>query len=221
MPEVPRALQNVRRPQAEVRRWELGAIRFEPEDTAASLAETLLREAGETLARAKAQKVAVEQEREQILGEAHLQGLQEGRAQAAAESAALQQELQRLIEELPGGFERFCLAQAPALIQLCVEAVEKILLEQLTLEPERVVVIVRSAIAHIPHSQRLVIQVHPEDLPLLQEATLTQGRLSHELILEPDPQLQRGGCRIESRQGVVDASLEGALVRLSGILTED
>ena len=232
MSDPTRVLQNTRRPPAEVRRWELGAIRSEAppletpasssvEDTAPSQALLLLQEAEETLAQAQAQKAAIYQERVRALIEARDTGLKEGRAEAETESAALHAELRRLIAELPDAFERFCLMQAPALTQLCITAVEKILQEQLSLEPERVVAVVRSAIAHVPHSQRLIIQVHPEDLPLLQQASLTEGPRSQELILEADLRLQRGGCRIESRQGVVDASIEGALLRLSGILTEE
>lgn len=231
MSESTRVVPSSRRHTAEVRLWELGAIRMEPppapppppppQEEAPSPLERLLREAEATLAQAMAQKAAIEQERIRTLTEARDRGLEEGRAQAALECAGLHAELRRLIEELSPAFERFCLQQAPSLTQLCITAVEKILHEQLSLEPERVVAIVRAAIAHVPHSQRLTVQVHPEDLPLLQEAILTEGHLSHEVTLEGDPQLQRGGCRVESRQGVVDASLEGALVRLTGILTED
>lgn len=220
-------MSEIQRRFPEVRRYELGAIRVAPpppppvappEDNAPVI-DALLREAEATLAHARARQEAVLKEREEALAAARAQGLQEGREQAALEAAQGQAELKRLLDALPEAFERFCLAQAPHLTELCVTAAEKILQEQLSLEPERVRAIVRSAIAHVPHSQHLTVQVHPDDLPFLQEAGLAEGT-SRTLVLEPDPQLQRGGCRIESRQGVVDASLEGALVRLSGILTE-
>lgn len=174
-------------------------------------------------ARAEAELVrrVAEQERSTLHEQAHQEGLAEGRAQAQAERTALLEPLQRLLTELPSAWESFCLAQEPALTTLCAAVVERLLQEQLTLEPERVVTIVRAALQRVAHSQTLTVYVHPDDLPLLREAGLGEGAGTQTLHWESDAQLKRGGCRIEGQHGAVDATWESAIPRLTETLRGD
>lgn len=217
-----------RRSTDQIRPWEMATLRTEPEPTvdtealyraALQEAETLLTETKQAIVelRETAQR-KLDQESERVLSQAQAAGLEKGlaeaRAQIEAERLALLEPLQALLAELPQAWERFCMTQAPAMTEVCIAAAERILHEQLTLEPERILTIVRAAITHVPQAQGLTVVVHPSDLPLLQGHVLTNNTTG-EVQLTADPQMWRGGCRVESRQGVVDASHDGALLRLS------
>lgn len=225
----PYLLRSARRVSNEIRPWEIATLRPEPEfraepDTAARSqqalceAEALIQDAKQAVAelRESAQN-ALEQEARQTLEQARAQGLAEGRANAEADRLALLEPLQALLAELPHAWEQFCLRETPVMIEICIEAAERVLHEQLTLEPERIATIVRAAIAHVPQAQNLTVTVHPEDLLLLQECALTEST-TNQIQLTADLTMRRGGCRVESRQGVVDASHDGALLRLADTL---
>lgn len=239
MPELaqPYVIRSARRIGNEVRTWEIAAVRPEPPastakpDTAA-LYQEAVREAESLLADAR---LAVQQlresalrelelEAERVLAKAHAEGMEaglnEGRAQLQSECQSQLEPLQALLTELPAAWNQFCHKQIPTMTEICIKAAESILHEQLTLEPERVAAIVRAAISHVPHGHELTVAVHPEDLPLLQLETLTTRSTDH-VQLTPDPTLRRGGCRVESRQGVVDATTEGAMHRLARTLREE
>lgn len=216
---------------SEVRSYQLAMIHAErseaeefPEADASPRIKAL-REAEHILSRARedAEKLrnAAREERETL----RARTIEEARAatnlRADAELRALREPLAALLDGLRQEWEAFCLAQVPRLAPLCIDAVEKILQAQLTLEPERVRDIVKAAIAHVPQAEHLVVIAHPDDLKLLQDEALTSSMGAQHLLYEADPTLRRGGCRIESRQGVVDASMEGAMRRLVEMLEED
>ena len=219
-----------RRSTDQVRPWEMATIcpvlESKPNIDTEALYRAALQEA-ETLLTDTKQAVAelretaqrkLDQESERILSQARTDGFEKGlaeaRAQVEAERLALLEPLQALLDELPQAWERFCMTQAPAMTEVCIAAAERILHDQLTLEPERILTIVRAAITHVPQAQEITVVVHPQDLPLLQERALTESSTGH-VKLTADPLMWRGGCRVESRQGVVDASHDGALLRLA------
>lgn len=229
MPEVapPYLLRSSRQTSHEIRRWEITTLR--PEQTSetdpATRYQQALHEAESLIGDAQlavkdlleSARRELEHERERVLAQARADGLAEGQALAQAERSAVLEPLQALLAELPDAWGQFCLREAPALIEVCIEAAERILHEQLTLEPQRIETIVRAAITHVPQAQNLTILLHPEDLLLLQDCALTEST-TDQIKLTADPTMHRGGCRVESRQGVVDASHDGALLRLADTL---
>ena len=230
MPEVaqPYLVRAARPASNEVRPWEISSLRPEPlpEVDLGALYQKALHEA-ETLvidAKQAAQELRettqreLEQERERVLAQAYAEGneagLAEGRAQTETERLAVLEPLQAMLTELPHAWEQFCLKQAPEMTNICIAAAERVLHEQLTLEPERILSIVRAAITHVPQARELTVVVHPDDVPLLKDRPLP-GNASMTVEIRGDKSMWRGGCRVESRQGVVDASHDGALLRMA------
>jgi flagellar assembly protein FliH len=170
----------------------------------------------------------------QIREDAVREGYAEGQAQGRAECAADREHVRGLIDAAGAAYQRFCLDQTPALVALATQIAEKLLLEQLSLEPQRVVVLVRHALEHLSASSHIVVHLHPEDLPLvrphltLAEAdegaatspSVAASRQSPPVHLRADTTVERGGCWIESDQGEVEATLSGRLERLEQSLRE-
>lgn len=186
---------------AGVRRWELD--NFDPAARRAPLTAAQLPTAAQ-----------LEQLHEQARAEGYAAGREEGRAAAAREAAelgavasGLQQALHRLDEGL-----------AEALLEMGAALARRLVGETLRLKPEAVLTAVREALRELPQARgELLIVLHPED------AALTRAHLA-ECSTQPgwriveDPQLTRGGCRIETAGGEVDATVPTRWSRVLGTL---
>jgi flagellar biosynthesis/type III secretory pathway protein FliH len=181
---------------------------------------------------------------------ARREGFAEGQAQGLEEVASERRRASEMIDRMAAAFRDFCASQQPDLVALATEVAEKLVLEQLTLEPERVTALVRAALDHVPASSCIVLYLHPEDVEIVGRDLATSGllpapplskegavpntgtdRTQPEAVIEPsphrtslriqpDPHIERGGCWIRSEHGEVDATLSGRVSRLSSALHE-
>lgn len=162
-----------------------------------------------------------QQEAGQIREEAHRTGLAEGRAEALAEDAALRRQLTELLTTMGNAYRAFCLDQAPALASLVTDATGRLMQEQLSLEPQRVLTIVRQALEQATESRDLRLHLHPDDLETVRALLESPDAATPaDLQIVADPAVERGGCWLETGHGEVDATVSGRLTRLAHALDE-
>jgi flagellar assembly protein FliH/type III secretion protein L len=104
-------------------------------------------------------------------------------------------------------------------IELARVLAERLLGEALRLEPERVVALAQSALLEARGARRVELAAHPDDVPLLQ-AALAEARLSGVTRVSADPTRGRGGIRLDTDAGTLDAELAPQLDRLTARLRE-
>jgi flagellar assembly protein FliH len=161
-------------------------------------------------------------EADQIRAIALREGYADGQARGLDEWAAERQRARELVAQIGAAYQRFCEKQVPALAELATGAAEKLLQEQLTLEPERVLTIVEQALEHVGASTQISLHLNPDDLPIVStHPALQSQRQTPRVRLQPDPTVQRGGCWIESDQGEVDATVGGRVARLKAAVASD
>ena len=148
----------------------------------------------------------------QGLEEGRLEGLQQGRAEAEEE---FQQRIKAVLEPLLPIAQHFddALSQlsdemTASLVDLAFATGSQLAREQLDAQPERIADIVRDLL----HSDPMLtgkprVWLHPDDLTLVRE------QIGNELdaagwTLQPDPHISRGGCRVNSPNGEIDATWE-------------
>lgn len=157
----------------------------------------------------------------QIQEEAGREGLTTGRAEGLAETDALRQQLRNLLLSLADAYRAFCLDQAPALASLAAEAAGRLMQEQLSLEPQRALTIVQQVLDQALASTDLRLHLHPDDRETVRSyLDSSDAMVPAELQIIADPSVERGGCRLETRHGEVDATLSGRLTRLAHALGE-
>jgi len=103
-----------------------------------------------------------------------------------------------------------------ALIQLALESAQKIV-AGMPVNPKLVESIVREALQQVEDTAEVVIQLHPEDLALLQKHksdVLKPPPNSKPLQFSSSAEVTRGGCLIRTRFGVIDARRETKLGQL-------
>lgn len=108
-----------------------------------------------------------------------------------------------------------------SLLHLAVRVAEKIIGEQLRLQPDSIVPIVREALKSVGQERQLTLLIHPDHRETVQanldrlQALVGSSRQIH-LVAHPD--VAPGGCVVESELGVIDAKLETQLKCLEEIL---
>jgi flagellar assembly protein FliH len=148
------------------------------------------------------------------------EGYADGQARGLEEFAEERQRLRDLLACVGEAYRSFCLSQAPELAGLAAAAAEKLLYEQLSLEPERVLVIVRQSIEQVVGSAPITIHLNPADIEFIRGHLMNDPRRNTTVQLTPDTAVEPGGCWIESDHGEVDATVSGRVSRLKDVLSE-
>lgn len=181
-------------------RWELSALDEQHQRTVRQQETGTPEESGLVLPTAE----ELEQIHQQAYQEGYTAGYSEGRHQVEADAASFGQLLESVDEVLQDWDQEV----ARQVLELALEVARQVLRGALESEPDRVLGVVREAMNALPqaaHHPHLVL--HPEDASLVR--THLETELAHGAwrIIE-DATVTRGGCRIDTPQGEVDATLE-------------
>ncbi|HKS72892.1 MAG TPA: type III secretion system stator protein SctL [Terriglobales bacterium] len=142
------------------------------------------------------------------------QAREEGYASGLAEWNQILGETRQRADELARTWEE-------TMLRLSMRVAEKIIGEQLKINPDTVVDIVREVLKGAHPGKRLAIQVNEADAPIvrsrmnrIKECT----SLNSDIEVVPSSTVARGGCVIESDLGIIDARLETQLKCLEDVL---
>lgn len=125
--------------------------------------------------------------------------------------------INQVIEALDNERERWLADWEVAAVHVGAIMAEKLVRRELSQRPELAVDVVRDALQLAAGSPRITLRLNPFDLDQLHTNGLDiLERLSRvgETVLAPDENISRGGCLIETRQGVIDARIETQLARI-------
>jgi flagellar biosynthesis/type III secretory pathway protein FliH len=165
------------------------------------------------LAEARTQAEALRREAQRAGYEA---GLAEGRTVADQEllpaRSALEHAARELTAQLDGRVE---LLERQA-AELAVQLADRVVAAALEVRPELVLDAIRGVLRAVLERDRLVLEVNPEDLALVQAgAAEIAAKLGgvRELEVVAEPRVSRGGCVVRTAEGEVDGSVASQLDR--------
>lgn len=152
---------------------------------------------------------------------AHDEGL------AAGYNAGIQQaqnevlQIHELLQNLQDDLNTLDENVSQSLLDLSLEVAHKMVCETLLVKPEVILKIVSAAISSLPHfNQNAHLIMHPDDAELLRKHMGEQ--LSHAgWKIFTDPQIKRGGCRVETTHTHVDATVEARWKRITQMIGKD
>lgn len=152
-------------------------------------------------------------ERDAVVGASREQGRQEGLAQATSIILKAKQDAAHIVEE-----------SEPQIVKLALVMTEKILGRMLEEDSELVISIAAQAIESVRQQREIILRVNPEDAQLLRNSRKKimdmLGR-TKDIAVREDPEVERGGCIIETENGTVDAQLKTQLAMLEQVLLGD
>ncbi|MBO9515997.1 MAG: flagellar assembly protein FliH, partial [Variovorax sp.] len=182
---------------------------------AAELAQ--LRREARAAGEAEGRKQGHAQGRAQGLAEGHAEGVAAGLAAASAHA----EQLLALANSLPAALRRAEGEVADALLTLALDIARQVVHRTLRAEPEWVLPLVQDLLHAEPALQgepRLLL--HPDDVALVKNS-LGNELESAGWQLRADDTIARGGCRVQSASGELDASLETRWKNVTAALHRD
>ncbi|KWT95992.1 MULTISPECIES: flagellar assembly protein FliH [unclassified Variovorax] len=210
-------------------RWEMGTL--ENEDAAHGNVQALVvpRVDPEVLARDNELSRLRLQARAEGRTEGHREGLAKGRAEGHAEglaaglaaASAHAEQLRALAATLPAALRRAESELADAILTLAMDVARQVVHRTLRAEPEWVLPLVQDLLHAEPALQgepRLLL--HPDDVALVKNSLGNELQIAGWQV-RPDDTLARGGCRVQSASGEMDASLETRWKSVTAALSRD
>jgi flagellar assembly protein FliH len=98
---------------------------------------------------------------------------------------------------------------ADSVARVATQLARQVVRHELSVQPELVARVAAEAVnAVLMSADRIVVHVHPEDHALVAQGA-AEALAARGARLMADAGLQRGGCRVESDAGIVDASVPG------------
>jgi flagellar biosynthesis/type III secretory pathway protein FliH len=167
--------------------------------------------AGALLARARSEAEAILQRAGQDASKLREEALAAAREEARVEG------ISRLAEASARASQRLTDAEAE-LVTLALEIARTVLGREASSGPEVLRDITRRALARVRQARRLVLRVNPEDLAWAERDArqwLPAGLVPEVLAFEADTDVARGGVRVDSELGRVDARIEAQLAALA------
>lgn len=146
----------------------------------------------------------------------HAEGHAEGLAAGLAGASAHAEHLRALAASLPAALRSAEAELSQAILALALDVARQVVHRTLRVEPEWVVALVQELLHAEPALQgepRLLL--HPDDLQLVRDS-LGSELQSAGWQLRADDTLARGGCRVRSAIGEMDATLETRWKRVVG-----
>lgn len=174
--------------------------------------ELTIAEAEESAARiiTEAKEQASEM-REKAYQEGLGRGLEEGRALAEQEFREMTLRAREVLREAEAERAAILDQMEREIVELAQEIAGRIVAAELKLNHEVVAAVAKEALALVRDRMRVMILVHPEDLVACQKARPEFEALLPEnavLRILPDSEVKRGGCIVDTGEGVVDATLD-------------
>jgi flagellar assembly protein FliH len=170
-------------------------------------------EAEQLLAAAAAEAEAIRREARQ---EGFDQGFQAGMATAREECEPLLNALAEALHDAQDLRAQAADAAEERAVELALQIAEKVVAGALDVQPERVVDVVRGALRCLVERERVTILVNTLDLDLVRESLdslrSTLGGMENVEVQE-ERRVPRGGARVRSGSGEVDATIETKLER--------
>ena len=159
----------------------------------------------------------VENTHRQAYQEGFAAGYQEGKGKVDAELARLGQ----LMSALDGALNQFDETLTQNLLSLALGVAKQMLREALRVRPDLVLPVIREAVNSLPQAnQHPHLKLHPDDAALVRSLMADELSHFHWKLIE-DSRVERGGCRVETTNSEIDATMESRWKRILVALGSD
>jgi flagellar assembly protein FliH len=148
------------------------------------------------------------------------QGERAGAEASAVQAEAMLRRMAQTIEEIAGLRRRIARDTEQQMVQLALTVARRIIQREVAIDRELMMAIARVAIDRVGDAAQITVRLNPEDHAAITAAQSDSWPGAH-VTLVADSRLPRGGCRVESELGHVDAGVEAQLQEMTQALLQD
>ncbi len=147
------------------------------------------------------------------------QGERAGAEAAATRAEAMLRRLARTIEELSDLRRTMIRSTEQEMVRLALAIARRIVRREVAADTTLVLSLARAALDRLGDRNAVTIRLHPDDCAAMRSQQAELG-CAH-VTVTPDAGVPRGGCRVETDFGFVDASLDAQLNEIAQALLAD
>jgi flagellar assembly protein FliH len=178
--------------------------------------------AGDAKQQAAAETADLDARRAAVEREAFAKGFAQGE-KAGAEAAGKRGEvmLRRLTEtlsELTNLRTQMIHQTEHQMVQLALAVARRVVHREISLDRDLLVAMARVALDRLGESAQVTVRLCPDDFEVIVASRLDQQWAGTNVTVVADPRVSRGGCRIESDLGVMDAGADAQIQEIARAL---
>ena len=132
------------------------------------------------------------------------QGERAGAEAAAKRGEAMLRRLTQTLEEITGLREQMIRQTEEQMVQLALGVARRIVHREVTLDKDLLIAMARVALDRLGESAKVTVRLNPEDFQATISAQAAAWHGTHVTVVA-DARVSRGGCRIDSDFGAIDA----------------
>ena len=174
--------------------------------------------------RLEVQRAEFTKERDSAYQKGFTDGERKGREEGVQEIKPATELLQDWVRMIQSEKEELIRRYEKDVVELAFQIGEKVLAREIQTQPEAVIDSVRAGLQKIVNAEDVTLRVNPEDMKILETVQeelakeLTKGGPLH---LQTDDSVSRGGCVLDTENGILDGQLDNQLDRLRALLAEN
>jgi flagellar assembly protein FliH len=148
------------------------------------------------------------------------QGERAGAEAAAKRGEAMLRRLTQTLEEITGLREQMIRQTEEQMVRLALAVARRVVHREVTLDKDLLIAMARVALERLGESARVTVRLNPEDFQATVNAQAAAWTGTH-VTVASDARVARGGCRIDSDFGALDAGVDAQLQELAHALLGD
>jgi flagellar assembly protein FliH len=165
---------------------------------------------------APAASAPVTQEQE-IYAKGFAQGERAGAAAAQQETAALAKKLAASLDDLMRVRNEMIRHTEKQMVQLALAVARRVIHREVSIDASVLMTMMRVALERVSDAARVTVRLHPLDHQSV-TAALADSPTSDQVTLTADSRQPRGGCRVESEYGDIDAGVDAQIQEIARAL---
>ena len=142
------------------------------------------------------------------------QGERAGNEAAAQRGEAILRRLTQTVEELATLRAEMIHQTERQMVQLALAIARRIVHREISLNQDLLIAMARVALDRLGDSAQVTVKLNPEEFEATGAARVAQLGAAHVAVVS-DPRVPRGGCRVESSLGTMDAGVDAQLQEIA------
>jgi flagellar assembly protein FliH len=153
---------------------------------------------------------------QEIFAKGFAQGQQAAAAAAQQETAALAKKLAATLDDLMRVRNEMIRHTEKQMVQLALAIARRVVHREVSIDAGLLVTMMRVALERVSDAARVTVRLHPADHQSV--AALAAADASPQVTLTADPRIARGGCKVESEYGDIDAGIDAQIQEIARAL---
>lgn len=145
------------------------------------------------------------------------QGEKAGQEAADQRSEAMVRRLTQTLQELTDLRARMIHQTERQMVQLSLAVARRVVHREVSLDPDLLVAMARVALDRLGEAAKITVRLNPDDYQLTGASRTAQLNASNVTVVA-DGRIPRGGCRVESDLGILDAGIDAQIHEIAQAL---